>query len=150
TLQSFIRLGMRPVPDFTFLNRAFKAITAETWKLINEELAGYAVKECKVNVSQIRVDSTVIESNIHYPTDSSLLWDSYRVLSRLLCAVRAEKPELCPHRFHDRKVKKDLVYVNRYMRSKSRDRQREMLSRFRRLHDSVLRLQDIAAPLPKA
>jgi|LSQX01.2.fsa_nt_gb IS5 family transposase len=150
TLQSFIRLGMRPVPDFTFLNRAFKAITAETWKLINEELAGYAVKECKVNVSQIRVDSTVIESNIHYPTDSSLLWDSYRVLSRLLCAVRAEKPELCPHRFHDRKVKKDLVYVNRYMRSKSRDRQREMLRRFRRLHDSVLRLQDIAAPLPKA
>ena len=108
TLQSFIRLGMRPVPDFTFLNRAFKAITAETWKLINEELAGYAVKECKVNVSQIRVDSTVIESNIHYPTDSSLLWDSYRVLSRLLCAVRAEKPELCPHRFHDRKVNKSI------------------------------------------
>ena len=108
------RLGMRSVPDFTFLNRAFKAITAETWKLVNEELAGYAVKACKVNVSQIRVDSTVIESNIHYPTDSSLLWDSYRVLSRLLCAVREEEPALCPHRFHDKKVKKDLVYVNRY------------------------------------
>ena len=150
TLQSFIRLGTRSVPDFTFLNRVFKAIQAETWKLVNEELAGYAVKHRGVDVSRIRADTTVIESNIHYPTDSSLLWDSYRVLSRLLCAVRAEKPELCPHRFHDKKVKKDLVYVNRYMRSKSRDRQREMLRRFRRLHDSVLRLQDIAAPLPKA
>ena len=36
TLQSFIRLGPRSVPDFTFLNRAFKAITADTWKLVNE------------------------------------------------------------------------------------------------------------------
>jgi hypothetical protein len=149
TLQSFIRLGTRSVPDFTFLNRAFKAIQAGTWKLINEELAGYAVNHCGVDVSRIRTDTTVVESNIHYPTDSSLLWDSYRVLSRLLCAVRAEEPELCPHRFHDRKVKRDLVYVNRYMRSKSRDRQREMQRRFRRLLDSVCRLQDIAAPLQK-
>jgi len=149
TLQSFIRLGMRSVPDFTFLNRAFKAITAETWKLINEELAGYAVKECKVNVSQIRVDSTVIESNIHYPTDSSLLWDSYRVLSRLLRRVRAEAPELCSHRFHDKKAKKDLVYVNRYMRSGSKARKREAKRRFRRLLEAVGRLRSIAGPLPK-
>ena len=150
TLQAFIRLGMRSVPDFTFLNRAFKAIQAETWKLVNEELAGYAVNRCGVDVSQIRTDTTVIESNIHYPTDSSLLWDSYRVLSRLLCAVRTEAPGLCPHRFHDRKAKKDLVYVNRYMRSRSKDRQREMKRRFRRLHDSVCRLQDIATPLLKS
>jgi len=150
TLQAFIRLGMRSVPDFTFLNRAFKAIQAETWKLVNEELAGYAVNRCGVDVSQIRTDTTVIESNIHYPTDSSLLWDSYRVLSRLLCAVRSEAPGLCPHRFHDRKAKKDLVYVNRYMRSRSKDRQREMKRRFRRLHDSVCRLQDIATPLLKS
>jgi IS5 family transposase len=147
TLQSFIRLGTRSVPDFTFLNRAFKAIRAETWKLVNEELAGYAVKRCGVDVARIRVDTTVIESNIHYPTDSSLLWDSYRVLSRLLCAVRAEAPELCPHRFHDRKAKKDLVYVNRYMRSTLKARQREMQRRFRHLHDSVCRLQDIATPM---
>jgi IS5 family transposase len=149
TLQSFIRLGPRSVPDFTFLNRAFKAITAETWKLVNEELADYAVKECDVDVSQIRVDSTVIESNIHYPTDSSLLWDSYRVLSRLLRRVRAEAAELCPHRFHDKKAKKDLVYVNRYMRSGSSARKREAKRRFRRLHDAVCRLRSIAEPLPK-
>ena len=90
TLQSFIRLGNRSVMDFTFLNRAFKAITPETWKLVNEELAEHAVKKCDVDVSRIRTDSTVIETNIHYPTDSSLLWDSYRVLSRLLRGVRDE------------------------------------------------------------
>jgi IS5 family transposase len=147
TLQSFIRLGPRSVPDYSFLNRAFKAITVETWKRVNEELARYAVKQCKVDVSQIRADTTVIETNIHYPTDSSLLWDSYRVLSRLLKAVRAEAPERCPYRFHDKKAKKDLVYVHRYIRSGSKGRQREMKRRFRRLHDSVCRLQDIAAAL---
>ena len=147
TLQAFIRLGPRPVPDFTFLNRAFKAITAETWKMVNEELARYAVKKREIDPSRIRVDTTVIESNIHYPTDSSLLWDSYRVLARLLRAVRAEAPELCPHRFHDKKVKKDLVFVQRYMRSKARARQRTLKRRFRRLHDNVCRLQDIAGPL---
>jgi len=147
TLQAFIRLGTRTVPDFTFLNRAFKAIRLETWKGVNEELAGYAVKRCAVDVSQIRADTTVIESNIHYPTDSSLLWDSYRVLARLLRAVRQEAPELCPQRFHDRKVKKDLVYVNRYMRSGSKARQRELKRRFRRLHDNVCRLRHLGAPL---
>jgi len=150
TLQSFIRLGTRSVPDFTFLNRAFKAISAQTWKVINEELAHYAVKERDVDVSQLRADTTVIETNIHYPTDSSLLWDSYRVLSRLLRAVRAEAPELCPHRFHDKKAKKDLVYVNRYMRSGSKGRKREAKRRFRRLYEAVCRLRDVATPLPKA
>lgn len=150
TLQSFIRLGTRSVPDFTFLDRAFKAITPETWKLINEELARYAVKQCELDVSQIRADTTVIEANIHYPTDSSLLWDSYRVLSRLLRAVRTEAPELCPHRFGDKKVKKDLIYVHRYLRSGSKTRQRELKRRFRRLHGSVCRLERIAAPVLKS
>lgn len=62
-----------------------------------------------MEVSQIRADTTVIEANIHHPTDSPLLWDSCRVLSRLLRAVRTEAPSLCPHRFHDKKAKKDLV-----------------------------------------
>ena len=150
TLQSFIRLGTRSVMDFTFLNRAFKAITPETWKAVNEELARYAVKKRGVDVSQIRADTTVIEANIHYPTDSSLLWDSYRVLVRLLRAVRTQAPELCPHRFHDKKVKKDLVYVHRYMRSGSKGRQRELKRRFGRLHQNVCRLRALAEPLAKS
>lgn len=147
TLKAFIRLGNRSVPDFTFLDRAFKAISPDTWKMLNEELAGHAVKTCKIDVSRIRADSTVVESNIHYPTDSSLLWDSYRVLSRLLHTVRETVPALCPHRFHDKKVKHDLVFIARYMRSGSTDRQRELKRRYRRLLGHVRRLQGIAKPL---
>ena len=150
TLQSFIRLGNRSVMDFTFLNRAFKAIGPETWEVVNAELRRYAVRKHDLDVSKIRVDSTVIETNIHYPTDSSLLWDSYRVLVRLLRAVREKDPELCAHRFHDRKVKKDLVYVNRYMRSGSKGRQRELKRRFRRLHGNVCRVGGIAEEVLKS
>jgi IS5 family transposase len=149
TLQWFIRLGPRSVPDFTLLHRAFKAISAETWKLINEELACHAVKQEGMDVSELRTDTTVIEANIHYPTDSALLWDSYRVLSRILRRARAEAPEFCRFRLHDKKVKKDLVYVNRYMRSKSKARKREAKRRFRRLHEAVCRLRSIASPLAR-
>ncbi len=83
--------------------------------MINVEFGICAVKEKQLDISRIRTDSTVIESNIHYPTDISLLWDSYRVLSRLLRTVRDASPTLCPHRFHDRKVKKDLVYAHRHL-----------------------------------
>ena len=149
TLQTFIRLGSRPVMDFTFLNRCFKAISEQTWKMVNEELAGYATKTQGVDPSEVRVDSTVIETNIHYPTDSSLLWDSWRVLARFLRGVRDEAPVLCPHRFHDKKVKKDFVFVNRYIKSKAKRRQREVSRRFRRLLTNVLRLHGIGEGLRK-
>jgi len=71
------------------------------------------------------------------------------VLSRLLRAVRTEAPALCPHRFHDKKAKKDLVYVHRSVRSNVKARQRAWKRRFRRLHDRVCRLERIAASLLK-
>ncbi len=71
------------------------------------------------------------------------------MLSRLLRAVRTEDPALCPHRFHDKKAKKDLVYVHRFLRSKAKVRQRSWKRRFRRLHDRVCWLERIAGSLLK-
>lgn len=147
TLQHFIRLGGRPVMDYSFLDRALKAIRPETWQAVNAVLAAYAVGEVGMDVSEVRVDSTVVEANIHYPTDSSLLWDSYRVLSRLLREVRRMRPELCPHRFHDKKAKTDLVYLARHLRSRSPIRQRSVRRHYRRLIEHVRRLQHIGGPL---
>jgi len=59
----------------------------------------------KISGEKQRMDTTVYETNIHYPTDSSLLWDSFRTLSRLLREIQKELPELnLRHRFHDQKV----------------------------------------------
>jgi IS5 family transposase len=132
-LQDFLRMGKNAVMDFTFLNRCFKAIGPGTWKRVNELLGGYAVAQDIVTTEVIRTDTTVVESNIHYPTDSSLLWDTWRVASRLMQRGREFVPESCPHRFHDKKTKRLHLYVTRYMPSKSAARQRKVKTCFRLL-----------------
>ena len=129
-LQDFLRLGNRPVMDFTFLDKAFKAIRPQTWKRINEALAGHARETKRIDPRAIRVDTTVVETTIHYPTDSSLLWDSWRVLARLLREGRALAPELCEHRFHDRLVKRAYHRIVRYGRSSAKARRSGRSGRF--------------------
>ena len=99
-LQDFVRLGPRQPMDFTLLCKAFGAVRPETWQRINALVAVDARDRKRIDPSAIRVDTTVVETTIHYPTDSSLLWDSWRVLARLMREGRKSAPTLCPHRFH--------------------------------------------------
>ena len=78
-LQDLLRMRKKAVMDFTFLDKCFLAIRPETWKRVNELLGRYGVEQKAFNPKVIRTDTTVVESNIHYPTDSSLLWDAWRV-----------------------------------------------------------------------
>src|ERR1039458_1318233 len=114
-LQDFLRMRKKAVMDFTFLDKCFLAIRPETWKRVNELLGRYGVGQGAVNPKVIRTDTTVVESNIHYPTDSSLLWDAWRVAARLLQRAREVSPESVPHRFHSRKVKKLYLFITRYI-----------------------------------
>ena len=132
-LQDFLRMRKRPVMDYSFLNKCFLAIRPQTWKRVNELLGRYGVTQEAVSTRVIRTDTTVVESNIHYPTDASLLWDTWRVASRLLIRAREVAPESVPHRFHDRKIKRLYLYVTRYMPSKSESRQRKVKAVFRTL-----------------
>jgi len=132
-LQDFLGMRKKPVMDFTFLNKCFRAIEPDTWRRVNELLGRYGVAQGAVNTGVIRADTTVVESNIHYPTDASLLWDTWRVASRLLARAREIAPASVPHRFHDRKIKRLYLYVTRYLPSKSASRQRKVKSEFRTL-----------------
>ena len=132
-LQDFLRMRKKPVMDYSFLDRCFLAIEPKTWKGVNEVLGRYGVAEDMVHTNVIRTDTTVVESNIHYPTDASLLWDTWRVTSRLLKRAMEIAPGCVPHRLHDRKVKRLYLYVTRYMPSKSASRQRTVKKSFRTL-----------------
>ena len=143
-LKDFLRLGNRPVMDFTFLDRAFKSIRPETWKRINEALAGHAQETKRVAPSAIRVDTTVMETTIHYPTDSSLLWDSWRVLARLLRDGRTLAPKLCEHRFHDRLVKRSYHRIVRYGKSGAQARRRMVRKCWRELIAHVRWIAEMA------
>ena len=137
-LQYFVRLGVKPTMDFTFLNKASCALSAKTLEAMNEALSQYAVQEEKISGEKQRMDTTVYETNIHYPTDSSLLWDSFRTLSRLLREIQKELPELnLRHRFHDKKVKKLFTFISRNASSKSKRTLRKVKCAYRELINRV-------------
>jgi IS5 family transposase len=132
-LQEFCRLRKKAVMDFGFLDKCHLAIRPETWLKINQLLGRKAVENQLIDPDVIRTDTTVIEANIHYPTDASLLWDVWRVGSRELKKARKIAEPLVPHRFHDRKVKGLYLYITRYIVSKDEGRQRQVRKRFRAL-----------------
>jgi len=92
-LRWFTRFYSDPVPHFTSLQKVFKAMGAVTWKKINEVLVQYARTRKLEHGRSLRTDTTVVQANIHYPTDAKLLWDSIRVLTRLMIRCRNMLPE---------------------------------------------------------
>jgi len=90
------------------LCKNIKAISAETWESINQLLIAYGLDKKIEKGKKTRIDCTVVASNIHDPTDSSLLWDSVRVLTRMLSQAR--------ERFDDLKI----LFVDHSKRAKRR------------------------------
>jgi IS5 family transposase len=70
------------------LCKTIKTISPETREAVNKVLIHYAQNEKTEKGREIRIDCTVVESNIHEPTDSSLLFDSVKILSRLLSKAK--------------------------------------------------------------
>lgn len=128
TLQWFCRLLKKPTCDFTLLNRAFAAIQPETWEQVNHVLAANAAADETISLDHVRTDTTVTECNIHWPTDSSLLWDVYRVATREMSSGREFDPLCCPWRFHPKKIKKLHLVVTRYSNSTNSKRLRQVKS----------------------
>ena len=149
-LQDFIRLGDRKAPSYALLCLTMKAISPQTWERVNQVLTRYAVEKEYIDPNRLRVDTTVVESNIHYPTDVSLLWDSFRVLYRLLNKARMFSPGVVPYRFHDKKVKKLYLFITRYAKSRNKKRQRKVKKYQAKLIEQVHRISEVASEYVKA
>jgi IS5 family transposase len=76
------------VPAKSALADNIKRITAETWEQVNRLVVGYAEARGVEDGRRVRIDPTVVESNIHHPTDNALLFDGVRTLSRILTRAR--------------------------------------------------------------
>ena len=123
-LRLFIGIPFGSIMDFTTLSKVFKAIRPETWKKINDLLSRYAAEQEWIAGRSLRVDTTAFETNIHYPTDSSLLWDGYRVIGRLITAIREYAPEAVgERRLQTRLVKRTARLIARRATHKSRRRE---------------------------
>jgi len=145
-LRSFVRLGIQPMMDYSFLNKAFGILREETWQAINLVIARYAAQQGKISSEKLRMDTTVYETNIHYPTDSSLLWDSFRTLASLLRKIQQELPQLAlKHRFHDAKAKKLAYFITRNGGSPKKGTQRKVKSTYRELIGRVTWITGVAS-----
>ena len=93
-LRRFVRIDDSPMMDYTTFCNLKNAICNETWQAINRCLAEHAVQSELIGGDKLRLDTTAVETNIHYPADSTLLWDVYRTLDRLIRQAREIAPEV--------------------------------------------------------
>src|SRR5262249_23447962 len=82
--RDFTRVGAGKMPDAKTMGRWGVALGAQALKQIHQRIIKLAVEKGVTAGRRLRVDTTVVEANIHYPTDSSLLGDGDRVLIRTM------------------------------------------------------------------
>ena len=92
TLRGFTQFDAQLVPKHDAFNRAFNRLTPATLKAINQAIVQAAVQLGLEDGKKLRVDTTVVETNIHYPTDGTLLWDSVRTITRLVKELHDKLP----------------------------------------------------------
>jgi transposase, IS5 family len=86
----FTHYDAEPTPNFSTFSRLFALLGPAITKKIHQRVVQVACEEGVARGRRLRTDSTVVESNIHHPTDSSLLGDGIRVLSRGLARIAAQ------------------------------------------------------------
>ncbi len=111
-LRRFCRIG---IADKGFkksaLNANIKRISPQTWERISRDLLGHAKDENIEKGRKARIDCTVVETNVHKPFDSVQLFDSVRVLNRLLYKARDEFGIKIVFADHQRRAKRRMVGI---------------------------------------
>ena len=98
-----------------------KAISPETWEAINRILVAYGQDKKVEKGKQSRIDCTVVSSNIHDPTDSSLLYDSIRVLTRMLYKINERFIDInISYSDHTRRAKRRILGIMNAKSKKAR------------------------------
>ena len=123
TYRWFARLRGSQSPSRSTLQATMRRVSPQTLQTINQQLMSQWVNEGEVSLEALRIDSTVVQSTIAPPSDSQLLTDGVRVLSRLMsCSKtrtgvkvrfvdqRKRSKSLAFRIFHAKKAEKDLLY----------------------------------------
>ncbi|MDQ5853834.1 MAG: ISNCY family transposase, partial [Chloroflexota bacterium] len=139
-LRQFCRLSRQPVPDDTTLIRWANLIGPDTLQQIHDQVVALAQQLKVTGGRKLRVDSTVVETNIHYPTDSALVGDGVRVLSRLLHKAKAvlgttAKVGKAAFRSRTRSVRRIAQQLHRVARRKGEAAAEELKQAYAKLLD---------------
>ena len=154
SFRAFARLPLAWSPKKSVLHRTISAIRPETWEAVNRALVAVARQEKLEAGAMVRIDSTVTAALMHEPSDSALLWDAVRLMTRLLRHAAA-LPGAPAMRWHDRqRMAKRCASEIAYSRGKNNRRQlyRKLIAATHATRAALLRaaqrligLTDIAA-----
>jgi transposase, IS5 family len=135
--REFVRIGLNKVPDAKTLARIAQALGGEVIAELHQRLVEIARQKGVVKGRRMRVDTTVVETNIHYPTDSSLLGDGARVLTRNMKKIEQRVGKL-KRRVRDRtrSVNRRVIAIATASRYKGEAGEQKRKSEYR----SLLRL----------
>ena len=92
-LRWFCRVYFRRAPDATTLLRWARTVRPTTLQALLDRVAVLAKQATVTHARKLRVDATVVETPIHYPTESGLLGDGVRVLTRLVLRAKPLLPD---------------------------------------------------------
>ncbi len=139
--RDFTRVGAGKTPDAKTMGRWGLAVGPEVVKQIHQRLVQLAQADGLVAGRKMRVDTTVVETNIHYPTDSSLLGDGVRVLIRTMKNIGKiagqAGTKLCDR---SRSVKLRVLDIARAARSKAKQGRERLKSAYGTLLNATSRV----------
>ena len=117
----FCKISGNAVPCFKTLQNQISQISETTIKTINDRVMAEARKRKLTKGKKMRVDSTVSEANIHYPTDSSLIVDGIKKITKTLT-----KLNIIPHGYRSfkRKIKQQINLIRSIGRKNKEVRQK--------------------------
>jgi len=130
----FTHFDAEATPDFSTFSRTFALLSPAITEAIHQRVVGLACEQGVASGRKLRTDTTVVESNVHYPTDSSLLGDGIRVLSRSLQRIARD----CKHGAvevvdHARAVKHRLLEISRAAKCLTQANQERMRNSYQKL-----------------
>jgi IS5 family transposase len=139
--RSFTRVGGGKVPDDTVMNKWALALGPEVIENLHKRVVAIAQEKKVVEGRKMRIDTTVVETNIHYPTDSSLLGDGVRVLTRSMKRIAAIVGDAgAKLRDRSRSVKYRILEIGRAARSKGGAGKERLQQGYEKLLASVSRV----------
>jgi transposase, IS5 family len=139
--RDFTRVGAGKTPDAKTMGRWGVALGGDVIKQIHTRMVIVAQSNGLTEGRRMRVDTTVVETNIHYPTDSSLLGDGVRVLMRTMKKISKIVGEAGTKlRDRSRSVKRRVLDIARAARSKAEQGQEKLKRAYRQLLNSTSRV----------
>ena len=139
--RDFTRVGAGKTPDAKTMGRWGVAVGPEVVKQIHQRLVQLAQVNGLAAGRRMRVDTTVVETNVHYPTDSSLLGDGVRVLIRTMKNITKIVGEAgAKLRDRSRSVKLRVLDIARAARGKGKPQQEKLKRAYGQLLNSTSRV----------